>query len=88
MKKKDWFDSFAPMDTHELFRTVRLSVGATQQEFAEKIGVTRQAVQKWETGKSIPDTGTLPNIMKAGKCDKLAFRIDRDRKLTILKDNM
>lgn len=88
MKKKDWFDSFAPMDTSELFRTVRLSVGDTQQKFAEKIGVTQQAVQKWETGKSIPDTGTLPNIMKAAKCDKLAFRIDRDTKLTISKDNI
>lgn len=26
IKKKNWFDSFAPMDTSELFRTVRLNV--------------------------------------------------------------
>ena len=27
----------------------------TQEELAEKIGVTRQAVAKWEAGDSVPD---------------------------------
>ena len=27
----------------------------TQEEVAERIGVSRQAVAKWETGQSVPD---------------------------------
>lgn len=29
--------------------------GMTQEELAEKIGVSRQAVAKWESGESLPD---------------------------------
>ena len=29
--------------------------GMTQEELAEKVGVTRQAIAKWESGNSIPD---------------------------------
>lgn len=29
--------------------------GFTQEEIAEKIGVTRQAVAKWEAGETVPD---------------------------------
>ena len=29
--------------------------GMTQEELAEKVGVTRQAIAKWESGDSIPD---------------------------------
>ena len=34
----------------------------TQQSFAEKLGVTYQAVSKWENGKSIPDIAILKEI--------------------------
>ena len=27
----------------------------TQEELAEKIGVTRQAIAKWESGETVPD---------------------------------
>ena len=29
--------------------------GMTQEDLAEKIGVSRQAVAKWESGESVPD---------------------------------
>ena len=29
--------------------------GFTQEEVAEKVGVTRQAVAKWEAGETVPD---------------------------------
>lgn len=35
----------------------------SQEEVAEKIGVSRQAVAKWESGETVPD---IPN------CDALA----------------
>ncbi len=36
----------------------------TQQEFADILGVTHQAVSKWENGKTIPDTETLVSMAK------------------------
>lgn len=33
----------------------RLRSGLTQEDIAEKVGVSRQAVAKWERGESMPD---------------------------------
>ena len=37
----------------------RISIGLTQNELAERLGVTNKAVSKWENGKSKPTTDTL-----------------------------
>ena len=34
---------------------MRKMKGFTQEEIAEKVGVTRQAVAKWESGETVPD---------------------------------
>lgn len=41
------------------FRTEK---GLTQEEMAEKLGVTRQALSNWETEKTQPDIDTLQKI--------------------------
>lgn len=41
---------------------LRKRQGWTQTELADKLGVTNQAVSKWENGDSFPDTGLLVPI--------------------------
>ena len=42
----------------------RKNAGLTQNELAEKLCVSRQAITKWETGKGIPDIDNLRMISK------------------------
>lgn len=42
----------------------RREKGYTQDELASRLGVTPQAVSKWERGLSLPDTDMLPDISK------------------------
>ena len=36
----------------------------SQERFAEKLGVSRQAVQRWENGTAFPDIDNLKNIAR------------------------
>lgn len=40
----------------------RKRLGLTQDQLAEKLGVTAQAVSKWENNQSCPDISTLPRL--------------------------
>jgi transcriptional regulator with XRE-family HTH domain len=42
--------------------TRRKAMGLTQDQLAEKLGVTAQAVSKWENDQSCPDITTLPRL--------------------------
>lgn len=44
----------------EKLRTIRKQTGMSQEKLAEKLGVSRQAITKWETDAGIPD---IENIM-------------------------
>lgn len=41
---------------------LRREKGMTQEELAEKLGVSPQAVSKWENGQSCPDISLLPKL--------------------------
>ncbi|MCX4377183.1 MAG: helix-turn-helix domain-containing protein [Lachnospiraceae bacterium] len=43
---------------------LRTSNNYTQDDLAEKLGISRQAVSKWETGMTIPDLEVLLKISK------------------------
>ena len=36
----------------------------SQEQLAEQLGVSRQAISKWESGKAVPETDTLISISK------------------------
>ena len=45
-------------------KEIRIKNNLTQKELAEKLGVTFQAVSKWENGKNIPDISLLKEISR------------------------
>ena len=46
----------------QYIKKIRLDHNLSQQAFAEKLGVTFQAVSKWERGKNLPDMTILKEI--------------------------
>ena len=50
------------MDTKEILLQLRTQNGLSQDELAEKLFVTRQAVSRWENGETTPNTETLKRL--------------------------
>lgn len=53
------------MDTKDVLKNIRIKNNLTQDEIAEKLSVTRQAVSRWENGDSTPNIETLKQISTA-----------------------
>ena len=47
------------METKNIILELRTKKGMSQDELAQKIMVTRQAVSRWENGETVPNTDTL-----------------------------
>ena len=52
------------MQTCEILKTLREKHSLTQEQLAERVMVTRQAVSRWETGETQPNTDTLLLLSK------------------------
>ncbi len=52
------------METKEILLALRTKHGLSQDALAEKVFVTRQAVSRWETGETVPNTETLKLLSK------------------------
>lgn len=52
------------METKEIICELRAKRGMSQDELAEKLFVTRQAVSRWENGETVPNTETLKLLSK------------------------
>ena len=73
----------------KFIKDIRIKNKLTQKEFADKFGVTYQAVSKWENGKNLPDINILKDI-----CNEYSVSLDEvvigtkkesDKKIYILK---
>lgn len=56
------------MKTKDVILSLRTKAGLSQDELAEKLFVTRQAVSRWETGETVPNTETLKLLSKLFYC--------------------
>ena len=63
----------------------RKKLNMSQEEFANKIGVSRQAVSKWELDKAYPDLDKLVDIceMFGLSLDELVNGVEQDEKSVI-----
>lgn len=61
------------MDLASKILEIRKNGGLTQEELAEKLFVTRQAVSRWENGETSPTIETLKKICELFKVDANAF---------------
>ena len=52
------------METKDMILELRTKNGMSQDELAEKVYVTRQAVSRWENGDTTPNTETLKLLSK------------------------
>lgn len=52
------------MELYEKLYELRRASGMSQEELAEKLGVSRQAVSKWESGATQPELGKLIELSK------------------------
>ena len=63
------------MDTLRIgqyIQRLRKAAGMTQKDLAQKLNISFQAVSKWETGETLPDTGLLLEL-----CDVLNTTADK-----------
>ena len=52
------------METKEVIFNLRTKNNMTQEELAEKVYVTRQAVSRWETGETTPNIEALKQLSR------------------------
>ena len=52
------------MKLNEVIRTRRQALGLTQEQLAQKLGVSAPAVNKWERNLNYPDVTLLPALAR------------------------
>ena len=57
------------MSLNQNLRILRKSHGLSQEDFADKLDVSRQAVSKWESGEAYPETEKIIAICNLFNCN-------------------
>ena len=77
------------MSIGNLIRNRRKKLGMTQEELAERVWVTPQAVSQWENGRTVPDVfnlSAIANALKMGKGELLG-ELDESRPSWVVRDS-
>lgn len=64
----------------EKIKAKRKAMGLSQEDLAEKLGVTRQAVSKWEMDRAQPTTSNLRELARVFSVDMAYFIGEDDSK--------
>ena len=76
------------MQFGEALAKQRKNANLSQEQLAEKLNVTRQAISKWESGASMPDVETLKQLSAifSVSIDTLVYGEDRFQKTRTTRD--
>lgn len=66
------------MEWNQRLAAVRKAAGLTQEQLGELVGVTRQAVSKWESGQAVPDALVLASICRVLHVSSDYILLDRE----------
>lgn len=70
------------MNVNSIINRLRTGANMSQEQFAELFGVSRQSVQKWESGASLPELDKLIKISKHFDISLDALVFDSDTRVT------
>ena len=56
------------MNFGQNLKELRKSKNISQEKLAEKVGVSRQSVSKWETGEAYPEMNNILELCKIFHC--------------------
>lgn len=70
------------MTIRHMISRLRVSAGLSQEQFAALFGVSRQSVQKWESGVSVPELEKLIKIAKYFDVSLDALALESDARIT------
>jgi transcriptional regulator with XRE-family HTH domain len=66
------------MDVGQRIQTLRVENSLSQEALAERLGVTRQSVSKWELGQALPDVDKIVQLSKLFNVTTDALLLDDD----------
>ena len=65
------------MNIANKIKQLRASAGLTQEQLANRLGISAQSISKWETGVTMPDITLLPALSVNQKMQRIERRLDR-----------
>lgn len=77
------------MEVGNVIKKMRFKASMTQEQLAEKLGISPQSVSKWENNVSMPDIGLLPSIAEVfGVSVDELFGLNKGEKLRRIENRL